>query len=41
MDYCKSRIASYKCPKQILFVNELPRNAMGKIQKNILAQQLK
>ncbi|MFN7355700.1 MAG: class I adenylate-forming enzyme family protein [Pseudanabaena sp.] len=41
IDYCKSRLASYKCPKQILFVNELPRNAMGKIQKNILAQQLK
>lgn len=41
IDYCKGRLASYKCPKQIFFVNELPRNAMGKIQKNILAQQLK
>ncbi|HBC41801.1 MAG TPA: o-succinylbenzoate--CoA ligase, partial [Pseudanabaena sp.] len=41
IDYCKSRLASYKCPKQILVINELPRNAMGKIQKNILAQQLK
>ncbi len=41
IDYCKSRLASYKCPKQIFFVTELPRNAMGKIQKNILAQQLK
>ncbi len=41
IDYCKSRLASYKCPKQIFFVTELPRNAMGKIQKNILAQQIK
>ncbi|MFM7886866.1 MAG: AMP-binding protein, partial [Pseudanabaena sp.] len=39
-DYCKNRLARYKCPKQIFFVTELPRNAMGKIQKNILAQQL-
>jgi malonyl-CoA/methylmalonyl-CoA synthetase len=38
--HCKSRLATYKCPKQIFFVAELPRNAMGKIQKNILVQQI-
>ncbi|GBO55460.1 long-chain-fatty-acid--CoA ligase [Pseudanabaena sp. lw0831] len=38
--YCKSRLAAYKCPKQIFFVTEIPRNAMGKIQKNILVQQI-
>ena len=38
--HCKSRLVPYKCPKQIFFVSELPRNAMGKIQKNILAQQI-
>jgi malonyl-CoA/methylmalonyl-CoA synthetase len=40
IEHCKSRLASYKCPKQIFFVSELPRNAMGKLQKNILAQQI-
>jgi len=39
--YCKSRLAAYKCPKQIFFVSELPRNAMGKILKNILVQQIR
>jgi malonyl-CoA/methylmalonyl-CoA synthetase len=32
--HCKKSLASYKCPKQIVIVRELPRNAMGKIQKN-------
>jgi malonyl-CoA/methylmalonyl-CoA synthetase len=32
----KGRIAGYKIPKRICFVDELPRNAMGKVQKNIL-----
>lgn len=40
IEHCKSRLATYKCPKQIFFIAKLPRNAMGKIQKNILAQQL-
>jgi malonyl-CoA/methylmalonyl-CoA synthetase len=29
-------LAAYKIPKRIVFVDELPRNAMGKVQKNIL-----
>jgi len=37
---CKGRLAGYKCPKQIIFVEALPRNAMGKLQKNILAAEL-
>jgi malonyl-CoA/methylmalonyl-CoA synthetase len=32
----KARLARYKVPKRILFVDELPRNTMGKVQKNIL-----
>jgi malonyl-CoA/methylmalonyl-CoA synthetase len=32
----KSLIASYKVPKRIHIVGELPRNAMGKVQKNEL-----
>lgn len=30
------RLAKFKIPKRIIFVDELPRNAMGKVQKNIL-----
>jgi malonyl-CoA/methylmalonyl-CoA synthetase len=32
----KGRLARYKVPKRILLVDELPRNTMGKVQKNIL-----
>jgi malonyl-CoA/methylmalonyl-CoA synthetase len=29
-------LARYKLPKRILLVDELPRNTMGKVQKNVL-----
>ena len=32
----KQRLANYKLPKRVLVVDELPRNAMGKVQKNLL-----
>jgi malonyl-CoA/methylmalonyl-CoA synthetase len=32
----KTRIANFKVPKAIFVVSELPRNAMGKVQKNLL-----
>jgi len=32
----KAEIAGYKVPKRVFFVDDLPRNAMGKIQKNHL-----
>ena len=32
----KAEIASFKVPKRVHFVDELPRNAMGKVQKNVL-----
>jgi malonyl-CoA/methylmalonyl-CoA synthetase len=34
----KGKIANFKVPKKIIIVSELPRNAMGKVQKNILRQ---
>ena len=34
----RARLAAFKAPKRILFVGELPRNAMGKVQKNLLRQ---
>ena len=35
----KSQIANFKVPKRVFIVEELPRNTMGKVQKNLLRQQ--
>jgi len=32
----EGRLAKFKMPKRVIVVDELPRNAMGKVQKNIL-----
>jgi malonyl-CoA/methylmalonyl-CoA synthetase len=37
----KSRLANFKIPKRCFVVNELPRNTMGKVQKNVLRDQHK
>jgi malonyl-CoA/methylmalonyl-CoA synthetase len=34
----RAKLAVFKTPKRILFVEELPRNAMGKVQKNLLRE---
>jgi malonyl-CoA/methylmalonyl-CoA synthetase len=34
--FLKDKLAAFKQPKQVLFVDELPRNTMGKVQKNQL-----
>jgi malonyl-CoA/methylmalonyl-CoA synthetase len=34
----KSRIAGFKVPKHVFVVKELPRNTMGKVQKNLLRE---
>jgi malonyl-CoA/methylmalonyl-CoA synthetase len=36
LERLRLRLARYKCPKRIVFAEELPRNTMGKVQKNIL-----
>ncbi|MGJ7039417.1 malonyl-CoA/methylmalonyl-CoA synthetase [Shinella sp. BE166] len=36
LDGLKDRLARYKQPKRVLFVDDLPRNTMGKVQKNVL-----
>jgi acyl-CoA synthetase (AMP-forming)/AMP-acid ligase II len=33
IDFCRSNLAHYKKPRYIIFVDEMPRNAMGKIVK--------
>ena len=32
----RAKLAAFKTPKRIVFVDQLPRNAMGKVQKNLL-----
>jgi malonyl-CoA/methylmalonyl-CoA synthetase len=34
----KSKIANFKVPKRVFVVDELPRNTMGKVQKNLLRE---
>ncbi|MBL0077321.1 MAG: malonyl-CoA synthase [Rhodocyclaceae bacterium] len=38
VEVLKAQLANFKIPKRVHFVTELPRNAMGKVQKNILRQ---
>ena len=35
----KSQLANFKIPKKCFVVDELPRNTMGKVQKNLLREQ--
>jgi malonyl-CoA/methylmalonyl-CoA synthetase len=35
----KQRLANFKVPKRVYVVKELPRNAMGKVQKNVLRER--
>ena len=37
----KNQLAGYKVPKRVAFVDALPRNTMGKIQKNALRERFK
>jgi acyl-CoA synthetase (AMP-forming)/AMP-acid ligase II len=35
-DYCRAALADYKRPRQVVFLDELPRNPTGKILKREL-----
>ena len=39
IDALKTKIANFKVPKRLFIASELPRNAMGKVQKNVLREQ--
>ena len=34
MGFCEGRIAHYEIPREVIFVDRLPRNAMGKVEKD-------
>jgi len=35
----KQEMAGFKVPKRVYVVDELPRNAMGKVEKNVLRER--
>ena len=39
--HLETRLARFKQPKKLILVNELPRNTMGKVQKNLLRDSYK
>ena len=39
LDALADKLAKFKHPKRVLFVEELPRNTMGKVQKNLIREQ--
>ena len=39
IEFCRQQIASYKKPKSVEFVNELPRNVTGKVLKKVLREK--
>jgi malonyl-CoA/methylmalonyl-CoA synthetase len=39
-EWAKRHIAPYKVPKRIVVLEDLPRNALGKVQKNTLVRLL-
>ncbi|MFN2516421.1 MAG: class I adenylate-forming enzyme family protein [Pyrinomonadaceae bacterium] len=40
ISFCRTRLADFKCPKTVRFVNEIPKGPTGKLLKRELARQL-
>ena len=38
IEYCRDKIATYKLPREVVFVNELPRTPTGKLLRRVLRQ---
>ena len=41
IDFCKARLADYKCPKTVHFVHDIPKGPTGKLLKRELVRMLK
>lgn len=39
--FCRQYLADYKCPRRFTFVDALPKNAMGKVQKALLRNTIR
>ena len=40
-EYCRKNMAWFKCPKEVIFVDELPKNSVGKVQKSELRKMFR
>ncbi|MDP3139323.1 MAG: AMP-binding protein [Burkholderiaceae bacterium] len=40
IDHCRGKIASFKIPARVIFVDQLPMTATGKVQKELLRRRL-
>ncbi len=38
IEFCRQRLASFKKPESVVFIDELPRNALGKVLKRVLLE---
>lgn len=38
--YARDQLAAYKCPKRVVVMDKLPRNAMGKVQRSLLTTRV-
>ncbi|PKB67907.1 MAG: hypothetical protein BZY82_01840 [SAR202 cluster bacterium Io17-Chloro-G3] len=38
-EYCRERLASFKRPESVVFIEELPRNPLGKVLKRVLREE--
>ena len=41
INYCKSKLADYKCPKTVRFVEDIPKGPTGKLLKRELAKEFR
>ncbi len=41
IDYCRSQIAVFKCPRKVVFRSELPKNNTGKVLRRELREEAK
>jgi len=39
MEFCRQRLASFKRPRSVVFIDELPRTSTGKVLKRVLREQ--
>ncbi len=39
-DYCRTRLADYKVPRRIVFVDDMPRNLIGKVLRREVREQM-
>ena len=39
MEHCRQKLASYKRPRSVVFIDELPRNPVGKVLRRVLREQ--